>query len=307
MVAAPTANGARGQSDIDAGCYPAEAAGIFSMEPARVRGPVPGAARRISAWLNRSSPRSGSRYADGFQPFPPLPSPGSRESDTGRVPDGQAAHSPGISARIGLAIMITVVSTPRALLDDLRAVGTEVNDVWALVNTRDRYPNAIPVLMDWLAHLEERGVAGHELPKLREGIVRSLTVREARPVAAPLLIDEFRAAADRGDSLGWEIGNALGIVADDSCFAAIAELAREPSYGIARQMLAMEALGRMKNPEATTVLLGLLNDADVNGHAIAGLAKRRDERARPAFERFLDDERAWVRKQAKKGLARLDP
>jgi HEAT repeat protein len=203
--------------------------------------------------------------------------------------------------------MITAVPTPRALLDDLRAVGTEVNDLWALVNTRDPYPDAIPVLMDWLAHLEERGVAIHELPKLREGVVRSLTVREARPIAAPLLIDEFRAAADRGDSLlGWEIGNALGVVTDDSCFAEIAELAREPSYGVARQMLAMEALGRMKKPEATTVLLGLLNDAGVNGHAIAGLAKRSDERARPAFEQFLDDERAWVRKEAKKGLARLD-
>jgi len=54
------------------------------------------------------------------------------------------------------------------------------------------------------------------------------------------------------------------------------------------------------------VLLGLLDDDDVNGHAVAGLAKRRDERARDAFERFLDDERLWVRKQAKKGIAALD-
>ena len=202
--------------------------------------------------------------------------------------------------------MIWAMSTPQALLDDLRAVGTEVNDVWELVNTRDPYPRAIPVLMDWLAHLEERGVALHALPKLREGIVRALTVREARPVAAPLLIGEFRAAALGDSLLGWEIGNALGVVADDSCFAEIAELVREPSYGTARQMLAMEALGRMKEPDATTVLLELLNDTGVNGHAIAGLAKRRDERARPAFERFLDDERAWVRKEAKKGLTRLD-
>jgi hypothetical protein len=63
------------------------------------------------------------------------------------------------------------MGTPRGLLDDLRAVGVEVDDVWALVNRRRPYPEAIPVLLDWLQRLDERGMASSEDPKLREGLV----------------------------------------------------------------------------------------------------------------------------------------
>ena len=199
-----------------------------------------------------------------------------------------------------------VVATPAALLEDLRAVGTDVNDVWVLVSTRERYPLAVPVLIDWLRHIEERGVPLDEVARLREGLVRALSVRDARPSAVPVLVDELRSAASRGQwMLAWAAGSALGVVADDSCFDQIAVVARESSLGAARQMVVMEALGRMKNPEATVVLLGLLSDKTVDGHAVAALAKRRDPRGREALERFVGDDRAWVRKTAKKGLERL--
>jgi HEAT repeat protein len=200
-----------------------------------------------------------------------------------------------------------VVTTPLALLEDLRAVGTDVDDVWVLVNAGQRYPRAVPVLIDWLEHIDERGVPVDDLPRLREGLVRALSVRDARPDAVPVLLDELRSAAARGQAgLAWAAGNALGVVADNSCFDQIVTVAQDSSLGAARHMVVRDALGRMKNPGATLVLLGLLNDQAVDGHAVAALARRRDPRAREAFQRFVGDDRAWVRTAAKKGLQRLD-
>ncbi|MEO0249525.1 MAG: hypothetical protein ABIN58_08295, partial [candidate division WOR-3 bacterium] len=50
--------------------------------------------------------------------------------------------------------------------------GLEVSSVWDLVNTSEPYPEAIPVLIKLLSQIEE--------PHMKEGIVRALTVKEAR-------------------------------------------------------------------------------------------------------------------------------
>ncbi|MEM9737960.1 MAG: hypothetical protein AAF770_02575, partial [Bacteroidota bacterium] len=71
---------------------------------------------------------------------------------------------------------------------DLRAVGLDITDVWDLVNTSDSYPEAIPVL---LKHIN--------LPYIRaikEGIVRSLIVKESRPIAFRPVLAAYHALAD---------------------------------------------------------------------------------------------------------------
>jgi len=99
------------------------------------------------------------------------------------------------------------VATPQQLLHDLHAAGVEVSDVWDLVNTRRPYPVAIPVLMDWLEHLDERMDSAWEGEQLREGLVRALTVREARPTAAPLLVTQMRRYRGKGGSAtAWPSG-----------------------------------------------------------------------------------------------------
>ena len=78
----------------------------------------------------------------------------------------------------------------RALFDEdemvaeaLRAVGVQVRSVYDLVNTKESYPEAIPVLLELLPRVRN--------DRIKEGVVRALTVREARPVAAKPLIREF--------------------------------------------------------------------------------------------------------------------
>ena len=196
------------------------------------------------------------------------------------------------------------MATPQQLLDDLHVAGVEVSDVWDLVNTRRPYPVAIPVLMDWLEHLDERMASAWEGEQLREGLVRALAVREARPAAAQLLVTQMRRYRGKGGSTtAWALGNALAVVADDSVYDDLKALALDTDLGAARQMLA-EALQRATNPDATATLIAMLADATVSGHAVAALAKRGDPTGIEALRPFADDPRTWVRKAARQALER---
>ena len=135
--------------------------------------------------------------------------------------------------------------------------------------------------------------------------MRALSVPAARPGAAPALVEEFRRASDPSETgLGWVVGNALSVVADDSVFDEIAALAQDPGYGKARQMIVL-GLGRSKDPRAVQLLVGLLGDDDVVAHAVMALRRLRPHGVRPAVEPLVDHPQALVRREAKKALDRL--
>ena len=70
------------------------------------------------------------------------------------------------------------MSTPPPLVDDLAAAGVEVSDLWELVNARTaNYPEAVPVLLDWLEHVDER-VAEADRRRLRDGLIRAPVRRQ---------------------------------------------------------------------------------------------------------------------------------
>jgi len=130
----------------------------------------------------------------------------------------------------------------------------------------------------------------------------------AKPAAVRPLIEEFRrvdAAVDpKGLGLRWTIGNALDLLFDDASFDELVELATDRRYGRAREMVVL-GLGRSKRAAAVDVLLSLVDDPDVDGHAVSALGKLKAPAARAALEAKLDDRRAWVRSEARKALARL--
>lgn len=186
------------------------------------------------------------------------------------------------------------------ILGDLAGVGFEVGSLADLRRSGVRYRGAIPVLVDWLGRASD--------PKVKGELVRALSVPWAKPVATQPLIDEFRAVDAEVDPTGtglrWTIGNALEVLFDDVDFDAFVELAVDERYGKARQMVVL-GLARSKKPQAVDVLLGLVEDPDVDGQAVKALAKLGAPAARPAFESKLGDSRAWVRSAARKGLKRL--
>lgn len=187
------------------------------------------------------------------------------------------------------------------ILVELSTLGIETRSLAELRHSGKNYRNAVPVLVEWLSRVTDR--------KLKEEIVRTLSVPWAKPLATKPMIDEFRQLRESEDPSGlglrWAMGNALNVIADDAFFEDLVALATEPRFGRAREMIVL-GLGKSKRPEAAEVLLNLVDDPDVDGHAIQALGKLKVQRARVAFERKTNDKRAWVRNEAKRALARLD-
>jgi len=188
------------------------------------------------------------------------------------------------------------------LVGELRRAGVRVRTIWDLVNTTSPYPSAIPVLISHLARPYSIDT--------KEGIIRALTVKEARGIAAKPLMASFRAApskTEREKSVKWAIGNALSVVADDSVFKEISALVRDKSHGIARSMLALAFCNMQKHRnQAIQLLLDLLDDKDVRVQAMIALGNLRVKSAQIKIEAFLCDQDSWVRQQAKRALAKID-
>jgi hypothetical protein len=162
---------------------------------------------------------------------------------------------------------------------------------------------AAPVLIRWLPRART--------PLIKERIVRSLTAEKAAtPAALKPLVDEFRAADD--EQLKWAIGNALATLADASIADELIELAADRRHGKSREML-MDALARTKDERALDLLLQLLEDDDVAGHAISALRRLGPKsslpylkRARPTLERLAEvGKTPLARRQASAALQRL--
>jgi hypothetical protein len=188
------------------------------------------------------------------------------------------------------------VSLP--ILAELAQIGVRVGALADLVNKPIDYQVAIPVLLKWLPKVDNLGV--------KEIIVRALTVKWAKPVAARPLIQEFRKAPETEElGLKWTVANALSEVADASVFDDIVELVRDERHGRAREMLAV-ALGNMKDPRAVNVLIELLDDEQVAGHALLALRKLAPPEARSAIEPFADHPKTWIRNEARRALAKID-
>jgi len=84
----------------------------------------------------------------------------------------------------------------------------------------------------------------------------------------------------------------------------MAALVRDSRYGRAREMLVL-GLGRMpSDPRATRLLIELLRDDEVAGHALRALATMKAGVEPEIIEPLLKHREAWVRKEAKKVLAK---
>ncbi len=184
------------------------------------------------------------------------------------------------------------------VLNDLARIGFSLEAVEDLYHQPIDYRSAIPVLLKWLPLVENLDV--------KEAIVRALSVPWAKPIAAQALVQEFHKLQNESNTgIKWAIGNALEVVADDSVFSDIVELINDPSNGKSREMLAM-ALGKMKDPRAEDVLIALLDDEEMVGHALIGLRRLKSKKAVPAIERFRNYPKTWIRNEAKKALLKIE-
>lgn len=140
------------------------------------------------------------------------------------------------------------------LLRELAAAGCVVSSIDDLVNAREPYPEALPVLLE---HLKKVGYPS----EIREGIARALTVRHPMvKEAIPVLLEAFAKDPDtRLNGPKWAIGNAVEVLYSDHHVDPIVDLALDSSHGPARTMLVW-ALRNSKTRRAREALNALTSD-----------------------------------------------
>lgn len=141
----------------------------------------------------------------------------------------------------------------QGLIDELAVLDIKINSIWDLVNTKSKYPKAIPVLMKYLPLVN--------YVRNKEGIVRALTVPEAKGIVVPLLIREYLQLSNDQENLKWVIGNAINATITKSEVADIFPIVLNKENGLSRQMF-VSALGKIKAEHVKEVLLRLVNDDD---------------------------------------------
>ncbi len=188
------------------------------------------------------------------------------------------------------------------LLVDLAAAGFVVETLAQLRQRGVGDRSAVPVLVKWLPQVSY-------LP-LKRDVIATLGSAWARPAAAGPLVAEFGRIdpdEDTADtSVRWSIGDALERVADESVVDDLIAIATDVGQGRHRALV-VAALGNMgkARDRVLPVLVGLLDDEVVAPYAVMALGKLRAHEVRPMVESFLNHREAWVRKEAKKALARL--
>lgn len=139
------------------------------------------------------------------------------------------------------------------LTNELAEIGIKIVTIWDLVNTKVKYPNAITIL---LKHLQL-----DYSDKVKEGIIRALTVREAKGIAVPLLLNEYLKLPKEKENLRWVIGNAINVTITKNDAEKIFPIVLNSKNGLSRQMF-IAALGKVKTNDVKNVLLQLINDND---------------------------------------------
>jgi len=140
----------------------------------------------------------------------------------------------------------------RVLLEELHAIGLNIQLVSDLVNTSTKYEQAIPIL---LKHLK--------LPyssATREAIARALAVPEAR-FAWRTLADEYckSPVMENLSSVKDGLAAALAATATDAVIGDLINIAKDRSHGTTRVIL-LRALKKSKSPKAKQALEELASD-----------------------------------------------
>jgi hypothetical protein len=137
------------------------------------------------------------------------------------------------------------------LLAELWDAGFRVESVWDFVNTADKYPAAIPILL--------RHVTLPYSKRIKEGIVRALTVNYAGSEVLHELVRQFREESEsRPNSLKWVLGNAIAEAATPADAETVIALATDRSHGESRDAITQRLPRVVKDKARLHEILQLL-------------------------------------------------
>lgn len=188
------------------------------------------------------------------------------------------------------------------IIKELNEVGvtvTSIDNVLSPIRTYSEYLKMLPILLRWFKKEDNSDVKGV--------LARILTIKWANPDALQPLIEEFEKIPNNWiwHESKWAIGNALAVIADDSILEDLVKIVTTKEHGSAREMVVV-ALGNMKKEEnkksAIDILIKLLDDEEVVGHALIALRKLKAVETEKYIKKFTDYPQTWIRNEAKRTL-----
>ena len=156
--------------------------------------------------------------------------------------------------KIHLEKVAKLMAASKPLNDALRAVCPLVTDsVDDLVNTRERYDEALPILFE---HLKK------DYPdEVLNAIARALAIPQALPYR-PTFISLFRRDPPVSEEFRYALGLAIANTTGPDNLAETIELAKDRSLGDSRLAL-LFAFKRLRKPEIRQVIEELSSDPDL--------------------------------------------
>jgi hypothetical protein len=194
----------------------------------------------------------------------------------------------------------------RAIKRELNAAGIPEDTVWEMVNSPIDYPQAIPIVVDWLTHIDERVPLEDDRKTLREGLIRNLITKHAKGnrKAIDLLFRQFESEPPLSDFELEAAGFALAEIAERSDFPRVAAVIRSERDFPTKSVL-VRWIGRIKTEEAKELAVSQLAAPATRIPAMRALVQQRATGVREAVAKYLDDEHEVFRKEAAKTLGKL--
>jgi hypothetical protein len=194
----------------------------------------------------------------------------------------------------------------QAMKRQLDAADVAEDTVWELMNSRFEYPQAVPIMIDWLQHLDERIPPDEDRRAWRVGLIRNLITKHARGnrAAADILFHQFDIEPGLSNEELEATGFALAQAADRSDFPRIAALIRSERDFPTKADL-VEWLGRIKTEEAKERAVSQLPNPGTRIQAMRALVRQKATGVRDAVAEYLDNEHEVWRKEARKTLDKL--
>jgi hypothetical protein len=192
----------------------------------------------------------------------------------------------------------------RAMKAELDAAGIAEDTIFQLLNSRNDYPQAVPIMVDWLQHLDERIPEDADRPAWRSSLLRNLITKHAKGnrAAVDIVFHQFDIDPPLSNLELEAAGFALAEICDRSDFPRVAALLRSGREFPTKPEL-VRWLGRVKTEEAKQLAVSQLENPRTRDSAMAALVRQRATGVRDAVGKYLDDD-AW-RKRTQKMLDKL--
>jgi hypothetical protein len=194
----------------------------------------------------------------------------------------------------------------RAFKHELDEAGIPEDTVFELVNSPNDYPQAVPIMVDWLRHLDERVPPDEDRRAWRAALIRNLITKHAKGNrdAVDILFHQFEIEPPLSDLELEAAGFALAEICEPADFPRVAALIRSERDFPTKSVL-VGWIGRIKTDEAKELAVSQLSKPATRIPAMRALVRQRATGVRDAVAEYLDNEHEVFRKEARKTLDKL--